>query len=463
MNVRHVTHTAAPEIAVVDSNSPALPARLLFFEGRPANPRPQGDVVTLDVAGGVLRVDSRMRVHRVPVDVEGRQITSVAAAPEDALWLVTGDGEVLLVRQDGGVDVTVPGAFDYSVVASDTEGRAWLVRSHEHLAFRPEFGSTPLLVRLDHEGNAEATLGSGVIPRDFLLSHLASSGRIAVTDSVIYYVPFIRDEVVALSMSGDTLWVTHRGLPQSTAEPQFEVNDGEPMINYAPVNLGVTVGPDGQLYVLSVPGFTTSEGRLDVLDAVTGHLVRTAELPVPLPTLAADAEGRIYLLDEFRLLTGVPAAERPTFHAFDLELLGGGRMSLHDLRGKVALINFWASWCAPCRTEMPVLDSLQKSIEDDDFIFVTMNEDVDPESAADFLTEYGFEFPSVLGRGRLRATYHYIGLPFTVLLDREGRVVERWIGFAGEQQIQSIRAVVMGELNREMGMSADGGHEHGGH
>jgi thiol-disulfide isomerase/thioredoxin len=407
-----------------------------------------------------------MRVHRVWADVEGRQLTSVAAAPDDGLWLVTGDGEVLLVSRDGGVDVNLQGPFDYSVVASDPEGRAWLVRSHEHLAFRPEFGATPLLVRLDAEGEADATLGLGVIPRDFLLAHLASSGRIAVTDSIIYYAPFIRDEVVALSTSGDTLWVTRRGLPQSTAEPRFEINNGEPMIDYAPVNLGIAVGPDGRLYVLSVPGFTTSEGRLDVVDAETGHLVRTGELPGPLPTLAADEEGRVYLLDELRLLTGVPPVERPPFQAFDLELLGGGgdRMSLHDLAGRVALINFWASWCGPCRTEMPALDALQKSIEDDDFIFVTMNEDVNPESAAEFLSAYGFEFPSVLGRGRLRAKYHYIGLPFTVLLDREGRVVQRWIGFAGEQQIQSIRAVVTAELNREMGeMGAGGGHEHGGH
>ncbi|MFQ6044836.1 MAG: TlpA family protein disulfide reductase, partial [Gemmatimonadales bacterium] len=59
--------------------------------------------------------------------------------------------------------------------------------------------------------------------------------------------------------------------------------------------------------------------------------------------------------------------------------------------------------------------------------------------------------PVLLGRGRLRSKYHYVGLPFTVLLDRGGRVVQRWVGFAGEEQLAAIRAVVRAELDREDG------------
>ncbi len=64
-----------------------------------------------------------------------------------------------------------------------------------------------------------------------------------------------------------------------------------------------------------------------------------------------------------------------------------------------------------------------------------------------FLDEFGFDFPVLLGRGRLRERYHYVGLPFTVLLDRQGRMVQRWIGFGGEQQIKAIRAVIQAELD----------------
>jgi thiol-disulfide isomerase/thioredoxin len=332
-------------------------------------------------------------------------------------------------------------------------------------------GSTPLLVRLDPEGDIDATIGSGVIPSDFLLSFMASSGHIAVADSVIYYAPFIRDEVVAMKHTGDTLWVTERGLPQAVDEPRFEVSDGEAAIDYAPVNLGISIGPDGNVFVLSIPGFTTSESRIDVMDGRTGHLLRSAVLPTPLPTLAADVEGRVYVLDEYRLLTGVPLKERDTFQSFDLEMLTGGQMALNELRGKVALVNFWASWCGPCRVEMPALNAFEATIEDPDFVFITMNEDINPHNAMLFMQEYGFDFPVLLGRGELKRKYHYIGLPFTVLLDREGRVVNRWIGYAGEEQLQLIRALVVSELQRDEEEHGEGqmtagegqGQDGGGH
>ncbi len=68
-------------------------------------------------------------------------------------------------------------------------------------------------------------------------------------------------------------------------------------------------------------------------------------------------------------------------------------------------------------------------------------------------------FTVALGRGDLRWKYHYIGLPFTVLLDRDGRVVERWIGFAGEEQMQAIRSIITAELDREGTIIMDHGDD----
>ena len=191
----------------------------------------------------------------------------------------------------------------------------------------------------------------------------------------MYYAPFIRDQIVALSTNGDTLWVANRGLPQERPEPRFEVVDGAPMVDYAPVNLAIAIGPDDDVYVMSVPGFTTEQSRLDVFDASTGHLLRSTTLDNPLPTLAADADGRVYLIDEFALLTGVPPEERQPFADFALETLSGTEMTSAHLTGRVTLINFWASWCAPCRIEMPALDSLRQSITSPEFQFITMNEE----------------------------------------------------------------------------------------
>ena len=461
--VRHLSSSDAPERLLVDTISPrGRDARILFFQGQVAQPTPDGGVVTTE-AGGIVHIDTKLRVHRLRVNTEGREIVSVASAPDNGLWAVSGEGELLMLDGRGEmVSNTRQTTFVFSYVVSDPSGRAYLVRSPTQPAFRPVFGSTPLLLRMDEHGEVDAEIGQGVVPADFMLTHLASAGRLAIDEHVIYFAPFIRDEVIAFSMDGDTLWVAERGLPQAVEEPRFEVVDMQPVVDYAPVNTGIALGPDGRLYVLSVPGFTTAEGRIDVFDPATGELIRSGTVPTPLPTLAADDEGRVYLIDEFELLTGVPPRERALFSAFDLELIDGGRVTSADLQGKVTLINFWASWCEPCREEMPSLDTLRQDITQDDFMFLTFNEDVRLAPAKRFLEQFGSDFPVALGRGDLRARYHYVGLPFTVLLDRQGRVVNRWIGYAGDAQLQSIRSIIAAELNRE-GEMDHGATDHQAH
>lgn len=157
----------------------------------------------------------------------------------------------------------------------------------------------------------------------------------------------------------------------------------------------------------------------------------------------------MYLLDAARLLTGVAVRERVTFASFDLERLGGGRMRSEDLAGKVTLVNFWASWCGPCRIEMPALDSLRRELRDPEFEFLTISDDLSPAQARSFAEELRIDFPVLLGRGRMKRLYHYLGLPHTVLLDRQGGVVQRWTGYAGEEQIAAIRRLVGRELRGE--------------
>ena len=82
------------------------------------------------------------------------------------------------------------------------------------------------------------------------------------------------------------------------------------------------------------------------------------------------------------------------------------------------------------------------------FKALTMNEDVNPLHASFFVRDYDLDVPVLLGRGRLKAKYKYLGLPYTVVLDRSGRVVYRWMGYGGAEQIASIRAIVQAELQR---------------
>jgi thiol-disulfide isomerase/thioredoxin len=158
----------------------------------------------------------------------------------------------------------------------------------------------------------------------------------------------------------------------------------------------------------------------------------------------------VYLLDEWRLLTGQPVEARRQFREFQLELMHGGTISSADVRGKVTLINFWASWCGPCRREMPELSAFEHSIPDSSFQLVTFNEDVSSTAASRFLTEMNLRFEYVaMGGGRLKSKYGYIGLPYTVLLDRNGRVVFSWTGFGGTGQMRQLETLVRREL--EMG------------
>lgn len=176
--------------------------------------------------------------------------------------------------------------------------------------------------------------------------------------------------------------------------------------------------------------------------------VAGARLSTALPTLAADISGRVYVLDQFQLLAGVPERERPAAPAFDLPGLDTGRISLASLRGRVALVNLWASWCGPCRDEMPALDSLRRGFPDSAFVFVALSDDANIGAARRFLRKHHFDFPVGLGMGKLRDQFHAPGLPVTVLIDRQGREVRRWIGFVGAGQIASIRALVRAELDR---------------
>jgi len=446
--VRHVVAPDAPERLMPDTAFPDGPARVLWLQGRPAAPLPDGGALVPDGAGGLARFDSRLAPGR-PVVAPGQELVSGAGTRDGSVWVAAAGGSVSRVGADGRILQMAARPFDYPTIAADpSRDEVWLARSAARWNYHLPSGA-PLLVRLDSAGRVAGRVGKMTVPAERLLTEFANTGQVAVSGDTVFFAPFIRDEVMALSAQGDTLWVASRELPQTTREPRFVVEGASPSIDYFPVNIGVTVGPDGRLYVLSTPGFTTSEGRLDVYDRFTGNPVRSALLPTALPTIAADREGRVYLLEAFRLLAGTPPADRPGFADFDLDRLGGGRMTLADLRGKVALLNFWASWCGPCRVEMPSLDSLRREISDSDFVFVAVNEDVDPSKAQGFVRELKLDFPVLLGRGRLRDRYHYLGLPFTVLLDREGKVVQRWLGFSGAEQIQAERTLIRAELERQ--------------
>jgi peroxiredoxin len=110
---------------------------------------------------------------------------------------------------------------------------------------------------------------------------------------------------------------------------------------------------------------------------------------------------------------------------FDLERLDGGRAELDGLRGRPVIINFWASWCAPCRVELPDLISAWRKHGPQGLQILAVNL-TDQERRKDvtkFVTELGMPFPVLLdSRGKVRQLYALVSLPTTVFLDSAGIV-----------------------------------------
>jgi thiol-disulfide isomerase/thioredoxin len=133
---------------------------------------------------------------------------------------------------------------------------------------------------------------------------------------------------------------------------------------------------------------------------------------------------------------------------FSFEDSDGKPKSLADFKGKVVLLNIWATWCVPCREEMPALDTLETRLGGKDFAVVAVNIDRGgPEKAAAFLKETGasnlalYTDPS----GKLFSTIKTVGMPTTLIVDRNGKEIARLVGpadWASPEAFAVIQAAV---------------------
>jgi cytochrome c biogenesis protein CcmG/thiol:disulfide interchange protein DsbE len=231
------------------------------------------------------------------------------------------------------------------------------------------------------------------------------------------------------------------------------MRDGRPVLDYFPVNLGLGVGPDDRLYVLSTADTTLSHARLDVVDPASGQVLASFDLPTMFPTIVVTSGGRVHVVPPAPLLARAKNAGRPPAPRFDWPSLEGDRLTPADLLGRVTIVNAWASWCAPCREEMPALVKLWATLADSGLSLLAVNEDARPEEARRWLEEHRLAPPVAFARGKARHTLGYPGLPYTLLIDRDGRIAGKWIGYQGPEQIRAIEAAA----RRELGLSAEPG------
>ena len=159
----------------------------------------------------------------------------------------------------------------------------------------------------------------------------------------------------------------------------------------------------------------------------------------------------VWLLLSVLLLGGCNGEQR--FEArealdFTLPTLdGAGTVTLSDHRGEVVYLTFWASWCVPCRTEMPYLAQLWERHHDDGFRVIAINVDENIEDALKFAAEQDVPFPLVRDEGReLSKAYKVPGFPTHYLVDRRGRIRYSGLGFnlkdvaAVAQEVETLLA-----------------------
>ena len=117
---------------------------------------------------------------------------------------------------------------------------------------------------------------------------------------------------------------------------------------------------------------------------------------------------------------------------FHLDLLTGEELQLSDLRGKVVVLNFWGSWCPPCRAEMPSFESIYRQYKDKGVVFVGVAvSDVESKARA-FAEEVGVTYPIGLDPGHISSTYRITAMPTTYFIDQEGNISRKLQGPANE-------------------------------
>ena len=166
--------------------------------------------------------------------------------------------------------------------------------------------------------------------------------------------------------------------------------------------------------------------------------VATTPTPSPVPTLVPLATRTTITAKSQALSTGSSAPE------FQLALLDGAAMRLSDLRGKVVVLNFWASWCAPCRWEMPAFERVWQEYKDKGVIFVGVAVADREQDAKAFAGEVGVTYSLGMdASGEIASAYQIVGLPTTYFIDRQGRISRVLTGAANEG---ALRVFLNGQL-----------------
>ena len=144
--------------------------------------------------------------------------------------------------------------------------------------------------------------------------------------------------------------------------------------------------------------------------------------------------------------SAIPA--KVNYPAPELELtdLQGKAVSVKDYLGQVTLINMWATWCPPCKAEMPTLEAFYKKYKDDGFVIVGINDGETADLVSAFVQDYRLTFPVWLDEQYLsEKAFKTINLPSSFVIDRTGTVRLMWIGAISQQTLEKYVSPIIRE------------------
>ena len=123
---------------------------------------------------------------------------------------------------------------------------------------------------------------------------------------------------------------------------------------------------------------------------------------------------------------------------FDLPLLSGGRITNADIAGRVTVINFWASWCAPCREEAPALRRVHEAADPERVFFLGVARNDTAEAARGFIADFDVGYANAIEGGSFGRALGVRGIPMTFVLDAEGLIVASHFGPISESRLSVL-------------------------
>ncbi len=150
--------------------------------------------------------------------------------------------------------------------------------------------------------------------------------------------------------------------------------------------------------------------------------------------------GHAWAGDPFTTLKIARVAPGTAATAFELQSLDGTLVRLSDMKGKVVIVNFWATWCGPCKDEMPAFERLRQKLDPERFALLTVTTDLQRNGIKQFLANLHVQLPVLFDEQQdVSQAYLVRALPTTVLIDRQGTLVGRAVGPREWDAPQTVR------------------------